>query len=123
MTFAAQTLWFPASASQRVMWISGRDLDISANCCAPSNTCTTNLANNSAQGIIAVHEQMRASAQTALAGILIAENKVDRDTVVTGTTLAIDVQQGDHDYVCGVPSWPWIRPTKPEIFSMTTATD
>jgi len=121
--YAAQTEWYPASTSQRVMWISGRDLDISANCCAPSNTCATNLVNNSAQGIIAVHEQMRATAQTALAGILIAENKVDRDTVVTGTTLAIDVQSGDHDYVCGVPSWPWIRPTKPEIFSMTTAPD
>src|SRR6185436_49012 len=37
LIFSAQTEWYPPSATHRVMWISGRDIDISANCCAPTN--------------------------------------------------------------------------------------
>jgi len=120
LTESANTDWWPASTTQRAMWISGRDIDLSANCCTGSNVCATNLANNAAQGIIASHEQIAATAQTALAGIIIAESRVNHDPTI-GNTYALDVRQGDHDYSCGVPSWPWVRPTIPEIFSLTTA--
>lgn len=123
MTFSSSTTWFPAMAN-RVMWISGRDIDVQANCCAPSNTCATNLANNAAQSIVAVHEQLFSQSQTALAGIVIAENKVNRDTVIVNSaTQAIDITKGDHSYSCGLPDWPWELPTKPAIFSLKTATN
>ena len=119
---SANTDWFPASTTQRAMWISGRDISLHSDCCTGSNNCANNLANNAAQGIIASHEQTEATAQTSLAGIIIAESRVNHDPTVN-SALALDVRQGDHDYACGVPSWPWVRPTKPELFSLTTAPD
>jgi len=127
IVMTSNTEWIPASTTQRVMWISGRDIFVSADCCAPSNTCTTNLANDPAQGIIASHEQIEQNAaNTNFAGILIAENRVNHDLTVDNsvTNLALNVpSNGGHSRRCDVPFWPWIRPTKPEIFSMTTATD
>jgi hypothetical protein len=122
MTFSSSTTWFPAMAN-RVMWMSGRDIDVQANCCAPSNTCATNLANNAAQSIVAVHEQLFSQSQTALAGIVIAENRVNYDTIVNSATQAIDITKGDHSYSCGLPDWPWELPTKPAIFSLKSATN
>jgi hypothetical protein len=123
MTFSSSTTWFPAMAN-RVMWISGRDIDVQANCCAPSNTCATNLANNAAQSIVAVHEQLFSQSQTALAGIVIGENRVNWDTVIVNSaTQAIDITKGDHSYSCGLPDWPWELPTKPAIFSLKSATN
>lgn len=118
MRFHAETVWYPAMAN-RTMWVSGRDIDVQANCCTPSNTCAVNLANNAAQSIVAAHEQIFSQSQTALAGIVIAENRVAFDSTVTGA--AIDIQRGDHAYSCGLPDWPWEMPTKPIIFSMNSA--
>ena len=122
MTMTSQTEWYPASATQRVLWISGRDIYISANCCAPTNQCANNLATNLAQGIYATHEQfMQDAAFTALAGLVISENRVSHDPTVPGT-YAINVpHNGAHDYVCGLPPWNWTRPTSPTIFSLTAA--
>lgn len=114
--------WMPASATQRAMWISGRDISAQANCCTPSNQCATNLANDAAQGIYGAHEQIQSTANTVFTGILIAENRAHLDPTVSSSN-AIDVPSGSHGYKCGTPSWPWVRATKPEIFSITTATD
>lgn len=122
ISLSASTTWFPAMAN-RMMWVSGRDIDVQANCCAPSNTCATNLANNAAQSIVASHEQIFSQSQTALAGIVIAENRVNFDTTVNSSTKAIDIQKGDHSYTCGLPDWPWELPTKPTIFSVKSATN
>jgi hypothetical protein len=122
MTFSSSTTWFPAMAN-RVMWVSGRDIDVQSNCCAPSNTCATNLANNAAQSIVAVHGQLFSQSQTALAGIVIAENRVNFDTIVNSATEAIDIKKGDHSYSCGLPDWPWELPTKPAIFSLKSSTN
>jgi hypothetical protein len=121
-SYTSSTTWFPASGTNRLMWVSGRDIYVHANCCAPSNTCATNLANNAAQGIMAAHEQMSMGSQTGLAGILIGENQVNYDDVVD-SDVALDVVKGDHAYVCGVPEWPWTMPTKPAIFSMKSSTN
>ena len=120
ITFSSSSTWYPAMAN-RTMWISGRDINLQSNCCAPSNTCATNLANNAAQSIVATHEQIFSQSQTALAGIVIAESRVDLDNTTTG--LAIDVQKGDHAYSCGLPDWPWELPTKPAIFSLKSSTN
>jgi len=127
IVMTSNTEWVPASTSQRNMWISGRDIYVSADCCAPSNTCSTNLANDPAQGIIAAHEQIEQNgANTNLAGVIIAENRVNHDLTVdnSGTNLALNVpHNGGHSRRCDVPFWPWVRPTKPEIFSLATASD
>ncbi|HJQ40598.1 MAG TPA: pilus assembly PilX N-terminal domain-containing protein [Thermoanaerobaculia bacterium] len=122
MRLTSQTEWYPASNTQRVIWISGRDISISANCCAPANQCATNLATNLAQGIYATHEQFKQdSAFTALAGLIIAESLVNHDPLVPNT-YAIDIpHNGAHDYVCDLPPWNWTRPTSPTIFSLTAA--
>jgi hypothetical protein len=119
--FSTDTEWFPAMAN-RTMWVTGRDIDVQSNCCLPSNTCSVNLANNAAQSIVAAHEQIFSQSQTALAGIVIGESRVDFDTITTGGT-AIDIQRGDHAYTCGLPDWPWELPTKPVIFSLKSSTN
>ena len=118
--FSTDTEWYPAMAN-RTMWITGRDVDVQSNCCLPSNTCSVNLANNAAQSIVAAHEQIFSQSQTALAGIVIAENRVNFDTVTSG--LALDIRRGDHAYTCGLPDWPWELPTKPVIFSLKSSTE
>lgn len=118
--FSTDTEWYPAMAN-RTMWITGRDVDVQSNCCLPSNTCSVNLANNAAQSIVAAHEQIFSQSQTALAGIVIAENRVAYDTTTAG--IALDIQRGDHAYTCGLPDWPWELPTKPVIFSLKSSTD
>lgn len=122
MTMTSQTEWYPASATQRIIWLSGRDIFISANCCAPANQCANNLATNLAQGIYATHEQfMQDAAFTALAGLVIAESRVNHDSTVPDT-YAINVpHNGAHDYVCNLPPWNWTRPTSPTILSLTSA--
>ncbi|MEA2164516.1 MAG: PilX N-terminal [Thermoanaerobaculia bacterium] len=122
MSFSSSTTWGPAM-SNGVMWITGRDLDTHANCCAPSNTCATNV--NSYQtyaAIIATHEQFKSGAQNALLGILIAENRVNHDPYVTGT-LAIDSDNGDHGSLCDRPDWPWALPTIPMLLSLKSVPD
>jgi hypothetical protein len=121
MRFHSNTTWYPAMAN-RTMWVTGRDIDVQSNCCTPSNTCSVNLANNAAQSIVAAHEQIFSQSQTALAGIVIGENRVNFDNIVALAT-AIDIQRGDHAYTCGLPDWPWEMPTKPVIFAMSSASD
>jgi hypothetical protein len=124
--FHADSTWAPAM-SNGVMWITGRDLYTHSDCCAPSNTCATNLAHDPAQAIIAAHEQIQqVAANTNFAGILIAENRVNHDLTVDNslTNLALNVpNNGSHSRRCNIPPWLWVRPTKPEIFSLTTATN
>ncbi|HEV2718574.1 MAG TPA: PilX N-terminal domain-containing pilus assembly protein [Thermoanaerobaculia bacterium] len=116
-SYSSSTTWYPPSATNLIMWISGRDITSNANCCAPSNTCATNLANLAAQGIIAAHEQIYMHAQVALAGVIISENKVNWDPTVNSTT-AINIDRGDHCYTCGRPDWPWTLPVTPAIISL-----
>lgn len=121
MSFSSSTTWGPAM-SNGVMWISGRDIDTHANCCAPSNTCATNLTTPAYASIIATHEQFKSGSQNALLGILIAENRVDHDPYVTGT-LAIDSGNGDHGSLCDKPDWPWALPTIPMLLSLKSVPD
>ena len=121
ITFTASSTWAPAMAN-RTMWITGRDLFTQSNCCAPSNTCATNLSSPQFAGIIAAHEQILENSQNALLGIMIAENRVRFDPTVNGT-LAIDSRQGDHASLCGQPDWPWALPTRPIILAMRRATN
>jgi hypothetical protein len=122
ITMSSNTDWIPASSTQRVMWVAGRDISVSANCCAPANQCSTNLGNNSAQGIIAVHEQFaQNAANTAIAGLLIAENRVNHDPTINSSTAINIPNNGHHDYTCDVPPWNWTRATSPSIFSMVAA--
>lgn len=121
-SYTASTTWYPPTATFLMMWVSGRDIYVHANCCAPSNTCSTNLSNLAAQGIIALHEQTDMGSQTALAGILIAENKVNFDTTVNSTT-AINITKGDHAYTCGRPDWPWTLPVTPSIVSVKSVAE
>jgi hypothetical protein len=122
MSFTSSTTWGPAM-SNGTMWISGRDLDTHANCCAPSNTCATNLGQPSYAGIIATHEQFQSGSQNALLGILIAENRVDLDTFVSGGGLAINSDNGDHGSLCNNPDWPWALPTIPTLLSLKSVPD
>ena len=117
----SSTTWSPA-LSNRVMWLSGRDISLWSNCCAPSNTCATNLASPAYASVMASHEQFSAGSQTALYGVVIAENRVYYDTTVTGP-LAIDAGNGDHAYTCGLPDWPWTLPTRAAVISMKSATN
>jgi hypothetical protein len=121
MSFSSSTTWGPAM-SNGVMWISGRDLDTHANCCAPSNTCATNLGQPSYAAIIATHEQFQTGSQNALLGVLIAENRVDHDNFVVGP-LAINSDNGDHGSLCNNPDWPWALPTIPQLLSLKSVPD
>lgn len=115
----SSTTWYPAMQN-RTMWVSGRDIKTHANCCAPSNTCATNLGVAAAAGIIAAHEQIATGSQNALLGLLIAEHKVDYDDMIT-SNLAINSDNGDHGSLCNKPSWPWTMPVKPGLASLKTA--
>lgn len=117
--FHASSTWAPAM-SNKVMWITGRDLDTHSNCCAPSNTCSTNLSLPDYAGIMAAHEQVVNDSQHAILGILIGENRVNLDPSVN-STLAIDSSKGDHGSLCNNPSWPWALPVTPGIASMKSA--
>ena len=117
--FHSSSTWYPAM-SNRTMWISGRDIDTHSNCCAPSNTCATNLGTPAAASIIAAHEQMVNDSQTAMVGIIIGENRVNYDPTVN-STLALDLQKGDHGSLCNNPDWPWAMPVTPAIASMKSA--
>ena len=117
----SSTTWSP-SLSNRVMWLSGRDVSLFSNCCAPSNTCATNLTNTAYASVMAAHEQFDAGSQTALFGVVIAENKTYHDNTVPGP-LAIDAPNGDHGYSCGQPEWPWTLPTRAVIVSMKSSTN
>ncbi|HEX6100271.1 MAG TPA: PilX N-terminal domain-containing pilus assembly protein [Thermoanaerobaculia bacterium] len=119
LDFQSQTEWAPA-LSNKVMWIAGRDIHMHSNCCAPSNTCATNLGQPAFAGVIAAHEQVESGSQNALLGILIAENRVQLDPLVSGS-LAINSDNGDHGSLCGNPSWPWALPVTPGIASMKSA--
>ena len=113
----SSTTWAPA-LSNRVMWLSGRDIFHHSNCCAPTNTCLTNLTSPSYAGLMAAHEQYKAESQAAILGMLIAEHKVNMDDKVDSNTTAIYNDNGDHGSLCGLPDWPWSLPTKTAIFSM-----
>lgn len=113
----SSTTWAPA-LSNRVMWLSGRDIFHHSNCCAPSNTCITNLSSPAYAGIMAAHEQYRAESQAAVLGLLIAEHRVNMDDKVNSDATAIFNSNGDHGSLCGLPDWPWSLPTKTAIFSM-----
>jgi hypothetical protein len=117
--FHASSTWAPA-LSNKVMWIAGRDLDTHSNCCAPSNTCATNLTQPAYAAVIAAHEQIVNDSQHAILGVLIGENRVNLDLSVN-STLAIDSAKGDHGSLCGNPAWPWALPVTPGIASMKSA--
>lgn len=119
MDFQSQTEWGPALAN-KVMWIAGRDIHMHSNCCAPSNTCATNLGAPDFAGVIAAHEQIESGSQNALLGVLIAESRVSNDPLVPGT-YAINSDNGDHGSLCGNPAWPWALPVTPGIASMKSA--
>jgi len=114
--FHANSTWAPAM-SNGVMWIAGRDLFTHSDCCAPSNTCATNLTTPQYAAIMACHEQMLTDSQNALMGVLVAENRVNLDPTVD-STLAIDSRQGDHASLCDKPDWPWALPTIPTLLSL-----
>jgi Tfp pilus assembly protein PilX len=115
----ASSTWAPAM-SNRSMWIAGRDLHTHSNCCAPSNTCATNLGSPQYAGILASHEQILEESQNALLGLMIAENRVNFDPEVNSTK-AIDSDNGDHGSLCGLPPWPWAMPITPGIASIKSA--
>lgn len=125
--FHAQSDWKPA-LTNRVMWLSGRDIDTQSNCCAGSNTCATNLTTAQYAAIIAAHEQIKNSAQSALLGVLIGENRVNEDPTIGGaaaasTLNALDLDSGDHGSLCNNPEWPWTMPVTPAIASLKTASN
>lgn len=115
----ASSTWAPAM-SNRSMWIAGRDLHTHSNCCAPSNTCATNLNNPQYAGIMASHEQILEESQNALLGLMIAESRVNYDPEVDSTK-AIDSDNGDHGSLCNLPPWPWAMPVTPGIAAMKSA--
>jgi len=117
----SSTTWAPA-LSNRAMWIAGRDIYMHSNCCAPSNTCSSNLSETDYAGIIAAHEQIYTHSQNALLGLIIAENRVNHDDKVD-SSLAIDSDKGDHGSLCNLPDWPWAIPVRPTILSITTASE
>jgi hypothetical protein len=121
ITFHASSTWGPAM-SNGVMWVTGRDLFTHSNCCAPSNTCATNLTSPSYAGILAAHEQILTDSQNALLGVMVAENRVNLDTTVN-STLAIDSNKGDHGSLCAGPDWPWALPTIPTLLSLKSVPD
>jgi hypothetical protein len=116
----SSTTWMPA-LTNRAMWISGRDIYMHSNCCAPSNTCATNLGTPQYAGIIAAHEQIYTHSQNALLGLIIAEHRVNHDDKVDSNTLAINSDKGDHGSICNLPDWPWALPVRPTVLSMVTA--
>jgi hypothetical protein len=108
--------------SNGVMWITGRDLFTHSDCCAPSNTCTTNLSTPQYAAIMAAHEQIQTDSQNALMGVIVAENRVNFDMTVN-STLAIDSDKGDHAALCDRPDWPWALPTIPTLLSLKSVPD
>jgi hypothetical protein len=118
----SSTTWEPAM-SNKSMWISGRDVYFHSNCCASRNTCTADALTAQESGIVAAHEQIMGDSNSSSAGIMLAENAVNYDTLVNSATQAINLPQNDHAYMCGEPTWPWTLPTTPVILSMTTAAD
>jgi hypothetical protein len=121
ITFHASSTWAPAM-SNGVMWIAGRDLYTHSNCCAPSNTCATNLGSPAYASIMAAHEQIQTDSQNALLGVIVAENRVNLDLTVN-STLAIDSDKGDHGSLCDRPDWPWALPTIPTLLSLKSVPD
>jgi hypothetical protein len=119
--FHASSTWGPAM-SNGVMWITGRDLYTHSNCCAPSNTCATNLGSPTYAAIIASHEQINTDSQNALLGVIVSENRVNLDMMVN-STLAIDSDKGDHGSLCDRPDWPWALPTIPTLLSLKSVPD
>ena len=119
LEFHSSSTWAPAM-SNKIMWVTGRDLDSHSNCCAPSNQCSTNLTLPQYAAIIAAHEQVLNDSQHAILGVLIGENRVNYDPSVN-STLAINSAKGDHGSLCGNPSWPWALPVTPGIASMRSA--
>lgn len=118
--------WLPAMSNQ-ALWIAGRDISIQSNCCInTNNSCGLSDANVIQWShIMAAHEQMYSNSNTATAGIIMGENKVDYDDDVTRTDAggAIGLHKSTHKYVCGYPDWPWALPTTPVILSLSTASD
>ncbi len=116
---------FEPAASNGVMFISGRDIDIQSNCCVPDNNpCSQNATwIKKYSGIWAVHEQIFSQSNSGTTGVIVAENKVNKDTTVNSATQAIDLGKASHAYLCGYPSWPWALPTTPVILSLSTASD
>jgi hypothetical protein len=121
IVFHASSTWAPAM-SNGVMWITGRDLYTHSNCCAPSNTCATNLTTPAYAAVMAAHEQILTDSQNALLGVIVAENRVNLDTTVN-STLAIDSDKGDHGSLCDRPDWPWALPTIPTLLSLKSVPD
>jgi hypothetical protein len=116
--------WWPA-ASSKILFISGRDIDIQSNCCVPDNNpCTSSVADiEEWSAIWAAHEQIFSQSNTATTGVIVAENHVNDDDTVDSSTQAIDLDKASHRYLCGMPDWPWALPTTPVIVSLTTAAD
>lgn len=112
----------------KVMLIAGRDFKTHSsfnnnihNMCNHGGPPTTTQQQRA--GIIAVHGQIDASSQSSLMGLVIAENRTDHDSLVTrgASNTAINIDNGDHSFMCDSIDWPWTRATKPIIFSLTTA--
>jgi hypothetical protein len=124
----SNTQWAPA-LENKVMWIAGRDIFSHSDCCAPSNTCATNLTHPEASGIMACHEQFKTDSQNATLGVILAENAVNLAINACNTcdevnsTTALDNTNGDHGSLCGLPEWPWTMPTIPKILSLKSVAD
>ncbi|HEX7705857.1 MAG TPA: pilus assembly PilX N-terminal domain-containing protein [Thermoanaerobaculia bacterium] len=117
----SNTTWYPALSS-KVMWLAGRDIYFHSDCCAPTNNvCADPAAAPAYSGVIAAHEQIKGDSNNSVAGIVIAENRVNHDTLVNTATLAIDLPKMEHVYLCGQPDWPWAMPTTPVILAIMSA--
>jgi hypothetical protein len=120
----SNTEWQPA-LENKVMWIAGRDIFTHSDCCAPSNSCATNLTHPEATGIVAAHEQFKTESNNAKLGIILGENRVNLAInacstcdEVNGTIAIQDETNGSHGSLCNNPEWPWTMPTVPKILSM-----
>jgi hypothetical protein len=120
----------PATAD-RIQLIAGRDIYIKANFNNDIQVCqggapTATSAVGQASGIIAAHEQIYVKAQAELMGLIIAEHRAFYeplvDAVASDPAIKADAQM-NHSYVCGFPTWPWTRATRPVILSMNSATN
>lgn len=127
ITSGSATNLRPATNS-RVMVISGRDITMEASYNNQIQPCQGGPPTESneaglASGIIASHEQILFQGNSDSTGLVIAEHRVNLDVTVNNNATAIQFGGGssNHGYVCGFPSWPWSRPTKPVIVSMTAA--
>lgn len=115
----SSTSWKP-TASNKVMFITGRDFSHHSSYSAGG--CPVDADTPDESGIVAAHEQIAGQSNATTAGIMIAENKVNHDTLVN-STVAITENQTTHAYACNEPTWPWALPTTPVILSMSTASD